>query len=214
MKHHPMYNEHPWRTTTLVPDFLLMGVYELPINATGQEGQRFEDFCHLMAQNMKPGPQMGGVSGWLFSLRERMGRWFGWDDDLMTLPIPGEATQTTLRERLTPQELNAQHALYQQQPDLSEGPMFQLVYRLANEQLAELSNQTVHAMMHLVWAKRADGGYSPLFAVLYKPRGWLGRFYMQMIRPFQRFVVHPALCRRMGAMWSAHLNTLSSTTLN
>jgi hypothetical protein len=44
------------------------------------------------------------------------------------------------------------------------------LYRTDDEFAAELSNRTIHAVMHLAWAEQASGDYQGQMAVYVKPR--------------------------------------------
>src|SRR5271169_1345960 len=70
---------------------------------------------------------------------------------------------------------------------------------------AELSNQTVHAVMHLAWVDRGEGHYQGQMAVYVKPRGRLGRRYMTLIAPFRHWVVYPALMRQIERAWKTRV---------
>ena len=195
------YASKDWRALTLAEDFDLLDTWQFPIRATGAQGQRFEDFCTLFASLANDRAQLPWMARWLFGLRERMGRWFGWDKSANTLSMPGE-TSTTLRDRLSDDERASQASFYEA-TDLQEDPMqFRLVYRLADEQLSEISNATVHAMMHLVWADD-DGVYVPRMGVYVKRRGWFGQAYMTLIAPFRHWIVYPAMMRQVRASWAA-----------
>lgn len=76
--------------------------------------------------------------------------------------------------------------------DPEEG--FEPVYTERDEQLLELSNKTVDALLHLGWA----AGRRPTFAVYVVPRGWFGRAYMAAISPFRHLIVYPALVRSLA----------------
>ena len=52
------------------------------------------------------------------------------------------------------------------------------LYRTDDEFAADLSNRTIHAVMHLAWAEQASGDYQGQMAVYVKPRGWLGSAQM------------------------------------
>jgi Protein of unknown function (DUF2867) len=58
--------------------------------------------------------------------------------------------------------------------DLGSQPFVPL-YRTEDEYAAELSNRTVHAVMHLAWDDRGEGRYRGQMAVLVKPRGPFGK---------------------------------------
>ena len=83
------------------------------------------------------------------------------------------------------------------------GSLFVPVYRTDREFAAEVSNRTVHAIMHLTWIDTGHGRYQGQMAVYVKPRGRLGRQYMAFIAPFRHWVVYPALLRQIERGWLA-----------
>jgi hypothetical protein len=78
-----------------------------------------------------------------------------------------------------------------------------MVENVVGELAAELSNQTVHAVMHLAWVDRGAGHYQGQMAVYVKPRGRLGKGYMALIKPFRYWIVYPALMRQIERAWNA-----------
>jgi hypothetical protein len=115
----------------------------------------------------------------LWRLRDRLGSWFGLgrisattergrDDAVGKLPIPG-TNETSLAERL-PGDLRNTAA----DPDFAWTPLAPL-YRTDVEFAAELSNRTVHSVMHLAWVDGGEGRYQGQMAVYVKPRGPLGK---------------------------------------
>jgi hypothetical protein len=134
------------------------------------------------------------VTRLLFEVRWLLGRWFGWDGGAER-PIPGR-DETTLAERL-PDDLRGTAA------GLRLGSRFTPLYRTDTEFAAEISNQTVHAVMHLAWVDRGEGRYQGQMAVYVKPRGRLGEQYMAFIAPFRHWVVYPALLRQIERAWQA-----------
>ncbi len=78
---------------------------------------------------------------------------------------------------------------------------FRVVYERDNERLLEISNSTVHGLVHFAWMQRDETHYSPVMAVYVKPRGWFGRVYMAAIYPFRVLVVYPALMRSAKRRW-------------
>jgi Protein of unknown function (DUF2867) len=109
--------------------------------------------------------------------------------------MPGTA-ETTLRARL-PVDLRNTAT----NPDRSTYG-FRPLYRTDDEWAAELSNRTVHAVMHLAWVKNDEGRYEGQMAVYIKPRGRFGAAYIALIRPFRRRVVYPALMRQIERAWN------------
>jgi hypothetical protein len=80
---------------------------------------------------------------------------------------------------------------------------FAPLYRTDDEFAAEVSNQTVHGVMHLGWADQGGGRYQGQMAVYVKPRGRLGQGYMALIKPFRYAIVYPALMRQVERTWKA-----------
>ena len=64
-----------------------------------------------------------------------------------------------------------------------------------NEAAAEISNRTVHGVVHLGWVDRGEGRYQGEMAVYVKPRGAFGKGYMLLIKPFRHLIVYPAMLR-------------------
>jgi hypothetical protein len=83
---------------------------------------------------------------------------------------------------------------------------FEPLYRTDDEFAAEISNQTVHGVMHLGWADQGEGHYQGQLAVYVKPRGRLGQGYMALIKPFRYAIVYPALMRRIERTWDARVS--------
>ncbi|MEM6995621.1 MAG: DUF2867 domain-containing protein [Myxococcota bacterium] len=178
-----------WRVQEIAPDFELHDAWQLP--AAGGPND-FETFLRVW-RGLELGQTSGsGASGFLFRLRERLGRWFGWDDETNTLPIPG-CTERSLCERL-PADLPA---IAERGP----GP-FLPVFQTEDEFAAEISNGTVHAILQLGWRARPDGTYGGSLGVYVKTRGWFGRVYMAAIAPFRHLIVYPALLRRVDRAWA------------
>ena len=78
--------------------------------------------------------------------------------------------------------------------------LFRVVYRFENEQLLEIQNRTVHAAALSALAERADG-YRFYFAVYVRQRTWITPFYMGLIDPFRKWIIYPALLKRIRATW-------------
>jgi hypothetical protein len=81
-------------------------------------------------------------------------------------------------------------------------PIFSSVYQTHDEWLAELSNKTAHALLHIGWVPDDSGsGYHGQMAVLVKPNGRFGKAYMAAIKPFRYAIVYPLLLRSIGRQW-------------
>lgn len=189
------HESHVCRIREIAPDFRLEDVWALP----AQGGA--EDFATLLEVMASLDPANGGsrATRALFSIRFRLGRLFGWDDTRRPLAIPND-TQATLGARL-PEDLRDTAT---GGPDLSSYGFLPL-YRTDVEWAAELSNRTVHAVMHLAWVEQGEGLYRGQMGVYVKPRGEFGAAYMALIKPFRYWVVYPALMRQIERAWNARM---------
>jgi Protein of unknown function (DUF2867) len=183
-----------WRIAEIAPDFRLEDVWALPAQGSAED---FEALLEVMA-SLDPAHGESAATRVLFSLRYRLGGWFGWDDATRELAIPGNA-ETTLSARLPVDLRNTATKLDRS----SYG--FRPLYRADLEWAAELSNRTVHAVMHLAWVEKEEGRYQGQMAVYVKPRGRFGAAYMALIAPFRHRVVYPALMRQIERAWNAKL---------
>ena len=182
----------PWRIGEVAPDFELIDAWALPAEGTLEE---FSDLCEIFGKIDPTGDGGSRLSRALFALRGWLGRLFAWDEETNILPIPG-CEEASLRERL-PSDL---------EPDTDEtagDAPFRPVYRTEDEWALELSNSTVHAILHLGWVSQGGGRYRGQMGVYVKPRGRFGPLYMRAIAPFRHLIVYPALLRRIGRSWNA-----------
>jgi hypothetical protein len=162
----------------------------------------FETLLELMASS-DPASADSLPTRALWNLRDRLGRWFSLgrisapvDDAEGRLPIPG-TTETSLADRL-PDDLRDTAT------DLEFDSLpFEPLYRTDVEFAAEVSNQTMHGVMHLAWVDQGAGRYEGQMAIYVKPRGSFGRGYMALIKPFRYWIVYPALMRQIDRTWSA-----------
>jgi Protein of unknown function (DUF2867) len=181
-----------WRIAEITPDFRLEDVWMLPAHG-GRED--FGPLLELMA-SLDPARGESAATRLLFSIRYRVGGRFGWDDATRELAIPGNPEKTLsarLAADLRDTATNANRSSYG----------FRALYRTDDEWAAEVSNRTVHAVMHLAWVEKGEGRYQGQMAVYVKPRGRFGAAYMALIRPFRRRVVYPALLRQIERAWNA-----------
>jgi hypothetical protein len=186
----------PWRIHALVPDFELEDVWSLPEVVGPPEA--FDDAV-AMATTVDPAHGSSVAARVLWKARDLLGRWFDLgrvtgDADFDTYGVPG-TQERSLAGRL-PADLR----------DTVDGTVFAGVpftplYRTDREFAAEISNRTVHGVLHLSWVPRPDGLNQGHMAVYVKPRGRLGRAYMAFIKPFRYLVVYPALERQLARRW-------------
>lgn len=191
------HESRPWRIREIASDFTLEDVWELPVEGDAEDFQTMLE----MLTGGDPTTVKSLPTRLLWSARDRLGRWFDLGrisvpvDGAEELPIPGRG-ETSLRGRL-PDELRdtAADVRFTSLP-------FVPLYRTEDEFAAELSNQTVHGVMHLAWVERDAGRYRGQLAVYVKPRGLFGRGYMALIKPFRYWIVYPALMRQVEREWS------------
>ena len=198
------HESRPWRIRDIVPDFTLEDVWALPAHGGAQD---FQTLLEIITSGLDDPDNWESLpTRVLWRLRDRLGSWFGLgrisasidrgrDDGADKLPIPG-TNETSLAERL-PDDLRNTAA----DPDFGWTP-FAPLYRTDVEFAAELSNRTVHDVMHLAWVDQGEGRYQGQMAVYVKPRGPLGKVYMALIKPLRYWVVYPALMRQIEQAWN------------
>ena len=76
----------------------------------------------------------------------------------------------------------------------------QLLYLLERESLGEFRNATVHALFAIALTE-APGGYRLYWAVYVHRVSRFTPLYMALIDPFRRFIVYPAVLRRIRRAW-------------
>jgi len=126
----------------------------------------------------------------LFGVRFFLGRVFGWD-----------------RVQLRPEEslLSRLSARDRSDSEIAPGtPLghFLLLYQFPSEALAEIRNATVHGFLCTALARTATG-YRLYWGVYVLPVSWLTRPYLLAIEPFRRFILYPAMLRRVRRAWIA-----------
>jgi hypothetical protein len=192
------HESRPWRIREIAPDFTLEDVWALPVYGGAND---FASLVEVMA-SLDPTDIPSKASRVLFDIRFRLGRQCGWDDHSHQLSIP-DNTETTLMDRL-PRDLRntATDVKFGSAALESLGARFAPLYRTDVEFAAEISNQTVHGVMHLAWVDDDDGRYQGQMAVYVKPRGLFGKGYMALIKPFRYLIVYPALMRQIERTWN------------
>lgn len=192
------HEAQPWVIGQIAPDFELLDVWALPVEGGPDD---FDAFLEVM-RSIDPTKQGSPATRALFAVRLRLGAWFGWDESDGALPIPG-CTETTLKDRL-PEALRDSAATTVLNENLQEAAGgFAPLYRTDDEWAGEISNATVHGVLHLSWVDQGYGRYRGHLAVYVKPRGRLGDAYMLLIAPFRHLVVYPAMLRQIGRAWDA-----------
>lgn len=182
------HTQHPWRVRTLLPDFEIEDVWQFPVQLEAHHSiQDFRSQFKVVMDSVTN----NGLTAALFKIRFFIGGIFGWDEPVeRTSFAPGSIRQRFAKEEgLSFAEMPA--------PGTDE---FVPVYEWKEEFLAEIENATVHAAMHL--GKVPDGEkYTVQMTVYVKPKGFFGRAYMQLIKPFRLAIVYPAMMRSVGKQW-------------
>ncbi len=192
----------PWRIREIAPDFTLEDVWALPVHGGAEDFQTLLEV--MVSLDMANAGSLPARVLW--RLRDRLGSWFGLgrisapigrgrDDAAGKLPIPG-TNETSLAERLPDDLRNTAADVH------FDSVPFAPLYRTDVEFAAEMSNRTVHSVMHLAWVDQGEGRYQGQMAVYVKPRGPLGKGYMALIKPFRYWVVYPALMREIERAWN------------
>lgn len=189
------HTSRSWRVHEITEDFDLEDVWDLPTPGGP------DDLAQLVQQFTSPGKDPVVLRA-LFALRWKLGGLFGWDR-----PSSGVGERVrSLRERLPADLLEAPRGpdlrAVPGREDAGGPPIFSSVYQTHDEWVAELSNKTVHTVMHIGWVRDDSGnGYHAQMAVLVKPNGRFGKAYMAAIKPFRYALVYPSLLRSIGRSW-------------
>jgi hypothetical protein len=193
------HESQPWRIREIAPDFTLEDVWALPVHGRAED---FEALLELIV-SFDPASADSLPTRFLWQLRDRLGSWLGLgriavgsnSGDGGKLAIPG-TSETSLAVRL-PDDLRDTLA-----DSRFDSLPFAPLYRTDVEFAAEISNRTVHAVMHLAWVEQGDGRYGGQMAVYVKPRGRFGEAYMALIKPFRYLIVYPALMQQIERAWN------------
>jgi len=181
------HTSRPWRIHGLTADFRLEDVWALPTPGGP------DDFPRLVALMASGDPSHGSsrAARTLWAIRWKVGKLLGWDG-----PAAVRGSQRpTLRDRLPVDLRDASSS-----PDFGALP-FTPLYLIDDEFAAEISNQTMHGVMHLGWVPDGTGGYRGQMAVLVRPNGLRGAGYMAAIKPFRHLIVYPPMMRQIGRKW-------------
>ena len=192
----------PWRIHEIAPDFTVEDVWALPAHGGADEFPALLDV--MFSLDFPRGSSLAVRLLW--GARDLLGRWFDLGRVVATSDsrpdhLAGEPRvlgphESSLVDRL-PDDLR--HTAADQE---SRATPFHPLYLTDDEYAAEVSNRTVHGVLHLAWVDVGDGHHQGQMAVYVKPRGRFGRAYMSFIRPFRYLVVYPALMRHIERAWN------------
>ena len=177
------HRRHPWTVHRLAADFEVIDVWRFEVASGALSFERFLDAFWA---------EMQIAEGWSLSrLRVAIGKLAGWDEAPNSLPIPG-CSESSVAERLSIEE-QAKNRVPAGAPSPLPVAAVRAVYCFDDEALYEVSNDTVHALLHL---GAVDGGDVEL-AVYIKSRGAFTRLYMAAITPFRHLIIYPRLITRV-----------------
>jgi hypothetical protein len=171
-----------WRVSTLCPDFRVLDVWRLPVHGAAGD---FPELCRIFVENGHRTDS--AATSFLFWLRFRLGALFRLD----------RPVGASVAERLTADDRRRDRG-----GDAAVDGMATPVYVFDDEALYEVSNRTIHALVHLGWVDAAEGGCTAEMTVYIRSRGRLSDAYMALIAPFRHHVVYPALLARIGRAWA------------
>ena len=209
--HKETHYSHPWKVHEIAKDFELLDVWEFPILAAKTKNQDFSFFLKVLQQPPKNNVRSFFSLRYLIArslvfLRVYLGEIFGLDKKINSLPIPG-SIETSIKDRLSFEDQKRSLAESSEEDGDNEG-LWRTVYLYENELLIELSNDTVHALMHLGWVHKSGNIFTARLAIYAKPRGNLGMLYMKLIMPFRQLIIYPALMEDVKNRWEEYNKNL------
>ena len=163
-----------------------VSVIDLPGGGTGRR------VADIRALDASAAPSR--IASVLYGVRHVLGRVFGWDRGPMR-------TEDSSLSRLSEHDRRDSEI----PPGTRDGP-FIVLYQFPGEALAETRNATVHGCICTALARTATG-YRLYWGVYVVPVSWLTRPYLLAIEPFRRFVLYPAMLRRIRHAWLATYGT-------
>ncbi len=178
----------PLRVHTLLADVPLHDVWAVDL-PEHRDGVTLSEFLRRASQVDAEINRLPPMARALMRFRLFLGGIFGLEAE------PKDALAASFGSRLTAEDRARSFAV----PGTPEG-LFRMVYRFENEQLVEIQNRTVHAAALSALAKRADS-YRFYFAVYVRRNTWITPFYMALIDPFRRWIIYPALLKKIRASW-------------
>ena len=183
----------PLRVNTFLADVPLHDVWEVDLPAH-RDGVTLCEFLRRASQEGFDAAdaeinRLPPVARALIGLRLFLGRIFRLEVE------PKDALAASFGSRLTAEDRAHSFVV----SGTREG-LFRVVYRFENEQLLEIQNRTVHAAALSALAERADS-YRFYFAVYVRQNTWITPFYMGLIDPFRKWIIYPAMLKKIRAIW-------------
>lgn len=175
----------PLRVHSFLADVPLRDVSAIVLDGGGP-GRTVSDVRALLRSGAA---SANGVTKLLFAIRWKIGAILGWDD-------PRHASADSFASRLSPDDIAKSR-----RPIGDSDGEFVSLYEFERESLSEVRNATVHAFLCTALVPMNES-YCLYFAVYVRPVSWLTAPYMAAIEPFRRFIVYPAMMRRIRDEWA------------
>ena len=195
--------ENKWVLQRLASDFILEDVWELPIRFNKAENDSLYRYRKNAIEPMIKDLFNSTLSGSLFRFRGLLGDFFGIDNSVNRLPIPG-CEEVSLAERMTAEDKLKHNPKWNIDIETDNYLSFRTIYCFEDETLNELSNSTEHSLMHWSWIHDKDDMYKVQMAVMVKHRNWVGNIYMKTIRPFRHWIVYPHVFKESMRLWNQY----------
>ena len=180
------FHQHDFRVHTFLADSPLHDVWTFPLVGGGAE-RTIRNVATLLHNGALEEANL--IVRSLFRLRRALGGFFGWDDARYEVP------ESSYASRLT--EVNRARSLDEAG---SRHGGFSMNYSFPQEMLTEIQNGTVHAFSAMTMVPTPEG-YRVYWAIYVKRVSWLTPGYMACIDPFRRFLVYPAVIKRLQQSW-------------
>ena len=174
------------RAHSLLADVPLHDVWAVDLPGGGRERTMVDVRSLLSTENLSGS---NAAVRFLFGLRARMGRFFGWDRE------PQQAARESFILRLSPSDRDSSLVA----PGSSDG-LFRVLFVSPKESIGEIHNSTVHAFSVFALVERA-AGYRLYMGIYVRPVGRVTGLYMRLIDPFRRFIIYPAMLRNIRSAW-------------
>jgi hypothetical protein len=193
-----VHAERPWLVHRIASDFTLEDLWTFDLGE--DEANDIEEFLPAFWKVLG-----GSERSTLAQIRLRVGRALGWDDHDFSLPIPG-CTEKSVGERLEASDRTKNRAREDAASPVAS-PTIKTAYVLERDALYEVSNDTIHALLHI-----AVVGKQATLAVYVKSRGISSRLYMAAIWPARHLFLYPALVRKIERGWRSRNGAVATSS--
>lgn len=181
------YQRIQLRAHSLLADVPLHDVWAVDLSGRGPSRTIVDVRSLLSRENLRAA---NATVSFLFGLRARLGRLFGWDRE------PSQAVEESFLHRLSAADRESSLIA----PGTREGS-FRVLFVSPCEEIAEIWNSTVHAFRVFALVERSSD-YRLYLAIYVRPVGRITAWYMRLIDPFRRAIIYPAMLGHIRAVWS------------